>query len=128
MSLTKDTTSHFLELASRHKKSLRDDLIPKVKKVLNENPVIIYNKLNKMARQFYLRGREVLGELHRLNAFIRFKVYPEYLLVSEIRPEHDIIDLMLIIFIDGIQISLSFFTNNIKEILLQSVLIFVLMH
>jgi probable DNA metabolism protein len=94
MSLTKDTTSHFLELASRHKKSLRDDLIPKVKKVLNENPTIIYNKLNKMARQFYLRGREVLGELHRLNAFIRFKVYPEYLLVSEIRPEHDIIDLM----------------------------------
>ncbi|HUY00666.1 MAG TPA: DUF4130 domain-containing protein [Candidatus Deferrimicrobium sp.] len=94
MNLTKDTTPHFLELASRHKKSLRDDLIPKVKKVLGENPSIIYNKLTKLARQFYIRGREVLGELHRLNAFIRFEVYPEYLLVSEIRPEHDIIDLM----------------------------------
>jgi len=94
INLTKNTTAHFLDLAGRHRKSQRDGLIPRVKQVLRENPAIIYNKMTKLARQFYLRGREVMGEYHRLNAFVRFEVYPEYLLTSEIRPEHDIVDLM----------------------------------
>ena len=94
INLTKNTMGYFLELAERHRKSQRDDLIPRVKRVLNENPAIIYNKASKLARQFYLRGREVMGEYHRLNAFVRFEVYPECLLVSDVRPEHDIIDLM----------------------------------
>ena len=92
--LTKNTAGYYLELASRHRKSQRDDLIPKVKKVLKTNPAIIYNKMSNLAKQFYLRGREVMGEYHRLNAFVRFKAYPEYLLVSEVRPEHDILDFM----------------------------------
>lgn len=94
INLTKNTTARFLDLAGRHRKSHRDGLISRVKQVLKENPAIIYNKMTKLARQFYLRGREVMGEYHRLNAFVRFKVYPEYLLTSEIRPEHNIVDLM----------------------------------
>ncbi|NVM55054.1 MAG: DUF4130 domain-containing protein [Candidatus Helarchaeota archaeon] len=92
--LTKKTTGYFIELASRHRKSQRDDLIPRVKKILKENPAVIHNKMTKLAKQFYLRGREVMGEYHRLNAFVRFEVYPEYLLVSEVRPDHDVIDLI----------------------------------
>jgi len=92
--LTKNTAGYYLKLASRHRKSQRDDLIPKVKKVLKAEPAIIYNKVSKLAKQFYKRGREVMGEYHRLNAFVRFEAYPEYLLVSEVRPEHDILDLM----------------------------------
>lgn len=92
--LSKDTTVHYLQLAARHSKSSRDDLILRVKKVLQVNPAIIYNKTTKLARQFYLRVKEVMGEYHRLNAFIRFEAYPEYLLVSEVRAEHDVLDLM----------------------------------
>ncbi len=94
INLTKNSTAYFLEMAARHKKSQRDNLIGQVKQVLEKNPAIIQNKMTKLAREFYLRGREVMGEYHRLNAFIRFELYPEYLLVGEIRHEHDIIDLM----------------------------------
>ncbi len=92
INLSKDTANYFLELAGRHWKSHRDNLITHVKKVLKENPAIIFNKMTKLGRQFYLRGREVMREYYRLNAFIRFEMHPEYLLVSEIRPEHDILD------------------------------------
>lgn len=81
-------------MAQRHRKSQRDDLVSRVKTVLERDPAIIQNKVTKVAREFYRRGKEVMNELYRLNAFIRFEVYPEYLLVSEICPEHDIIDLM----------------------------------
>lgn len=81
-------------MAKRHKKSQRDDLIYRVEKVIGRDPAIIENKMTKIAREFYQRGKEVMNELYRLNAFIRFEVYPEYLLVTEIRPEHNIIDLM----------------------------------
>lgn len=85
---------YFLEMAQRHRKSQRDDLVSHVKTVLERDPAIIQNKATKVAREFYRRGKEVMNELYRLNAFIRFDVYPEYLLVSEITPEHNIIDLM----------------------------------
>ncbi|MFX1293510.1 MAG: DUF4130 domain-containing protein [Promethearchaeota archaeon] len=94
INLTQKTTQYYLAMAERHKKSQRDNLIRQVKRVLKENPAIIQNKMTKLARQFYLRGREVMGELHRLNAFIRFDLYPEYFLVSEVHPEHNIIDLI----------------------------------
>ena len=93
-SLSKNTTAYYVSMAERHKKSERDNLVGQVKRALKENPAIILNKMTKLARQFYLRGREVMGEYHRLNAFIRFEVYPEYLLVAEVRPEHDVIDLI----------------------------------
>ena len=81
-------------MAQRHKKSQRDDLVCRVKKVIERDPAIIQNKVTKIAHEFYRRGKEVMNELYRLNAFIRFDVYPEYLLVTEISPEHNIIDLM----------------------------------
>ncbi|MDD1777204.1 MAG: DUF4130 domain-containing protein [Candidatus Helarchaeota archaeon] len=94
INLNKDSVEYFLEMAQRHRKSQRDDLVSRVKTVLERDPAIIQNKVTKIAREFYRRGKEVMNELYRLNAFIRFEVYPEYLLVSEIRSEHDIIDLM----------------------------------
>jgi probable DNA metabolism protein len=92
--LTNNSTEYYLAMAERHKRSRRDNLVKQVRKVFKENPTIIRNKMSRLARQFYHRGREVMLEVHRLNAFIRFDVYPEYLLVSEVRPEHDVIDLM----------------------------------
>lgn len=92
--LEKNSLNYFLEMAQRHRKSKRDNLIARVTRVLKENPAIIQNKMTKLAQQFYSRGREVIGEVHRLIAFIRFELYPEYLLVSEVYPEHDVIDLM----------------------------------
>lgn len=85
-------------MVQRHRKSQRDDLVSRVKPVLERDPAIIQNKMTKVAREFYRRGKEVMNELYRLNAFIRFDVYPEYLLVSEIRPEHNIVDLMFYYF------------------------------
>ncbi|MHA1278316.1 MAG: DUF4130 domain-containing protein [Candidatus Helarchaeota archaeon] len=92
--LTKYSAEYYLTMAQRHKKSQKDNLIKQVKQMLKNNPAVILNKMTKLARQFYLRGREVMMELHRLNAFVRFDIYPEYLLVSDVYPEHDIIDLM----------------------------------
>ncbi len=89
---------YFMDMAQRHKKSQRDNLIQKIKIKMEHDPAIIQNKMTKLAREFYRRGKEVMNELYRLNAFIRFEVYPEYLLMSEIRPEHDIIDLIFYYF------------------------------
>jgi len=94
INLNADSQEYFLEMAQRHRKSQRDDLVCRVKTVIERDPAIIQNKVTKVAREFYRRGKEVMNELYRLNAFIRFEVYSEYLLVSEIRPEHNIIDLM----------------------------------
>jgi len=94
INLGNDSLDYFLDMAKRHKKSQRDDLIYRVNWVIEHDPAIIQNKMTKMAREFYQRGKEVMNELYRLNAFIRFEVYPEYLLVTEIYPEHNIIDLI----------------------------------
>lgn len=81
-----------IDLAKRNFKSKYDNLIQQAKEIKNCD---LFATNTDLARKLRNRAREVMGEYHRLSAFLRLDVYPEMLLFTNVELLHDTTDMLM---------------------------------
>jgi len=66
-----------------------------IERAIKINSPEIFGSNTDLSREVRNRAREVMGECHRLSAFLRLTVYPEMLLYTKVDLVHDTADILM---------------------------------